>query len=246
MTLRTRRIAGSVVFVFAIVVAACGSSKPVTTSTTTQPSTSTTSSRASTTTATSTTTTPQAALSTALWPTAASSVRYHDPVAVARAFAINYLRFVNPVVGQFQQGDAHSGEVPIRATVEQASLGPATTMIVRQIGADGSWWVLGAATPNISLTQPVALATISSPVRLRGMSTAFEGTVQVSIRQDDVAKPLVESYLMGGSNRLGPFDASFTFAAPTSRYGAIVLYTISSANGHVTEATVIRVRLSST
>jgi hypothetical protein len=119
-----------------------------------------------------------------------------------------------------------------------------TTVIVRQI--DGSWWVLGAATPNIVLTQPAALTTISSPVQLRGTSTAFEATVNVSIREDDVTKPLVESFLMGGSNgQMGPFNASFTFPAPTHNYGAIVLYTISSANGNVAEATVIRVRLAS-
>jgi hypothetical protein len=118
-------------------------------------------------------------------------------------------------------------------------------VIVRQI--DGSWWVLGSATPNIHLTQPAALAKIRSPVRLRGTSTAFESTVNVSIRQDDIAKPLVESFLMGGANgEMGPFDASFAFDPPRSSDGAIVLYTISAANGHVAEATVIRVRLSST
>jgi hypothetical protein len=117
-------------------------------------------------------------------------------------------------------------------------------VIVRQI--DGSWWVLGAATPNIVLTQPATLATISSPVQLRGTSTAFEATVNVSIRQDDVAEPLVESFLMGGSNgQMGPFDAQFTFDAPTSSYGSIMLYTVSAANGNVAEATIIRVRLSS-
>ena len=156
----------------------------------------------------------------------------------------DYLQFVDPIVGQFRQGDARSGEVPIRAAAEGTSLGPVTTVIVRQI--DGSWWVLGAATPNIALTQPATLATINSPVRLRGTSTAFEATVNVSIRQDDATKPLVESTLMGGSNgQMGPFDASFTFAPPTSSYGAIVLTTISSASGHVADATVIRVRLSS-
>ena len=178
-----------------------------------------------------------------MWPTAASGVRYKTPVSVARTFALQYLHFVDPIVGQFQQGDAHSGEVPVRTTVENKSVGPTTTVIVRQI--DNAWWVLGAATPNIKLTQPAALAKISSPVRLRGTSTAFEATVNVSIRQDDVAKPLVDGVLMGGSNgQMGPFDASFTFATPTSSYGAIVLYTISPANGHVAEATVIRVRLS--
>jgi Immunoglobulin-like domain of bacterial spore germination len=251
MTVLTRRGVKSVLASFAIMVAACGSSnKSTTPSTTTSVSSTTTSSSqakstTTTTTAVTTTTSPQAGLSIAVWPTTASGIRYDGPVAVARAFALNYLHFVNPLVGQFQQGDARSGEVPIRTTVEGTALGPVTTVIVRQI--DGAWWVLGAATPNITLTQPATLATISSPVRLRGTSTAFEATVNVSIRQDAIAKPLVESFLMGGSNgQMGPFNASFTFARPTSSYGAIVLYTISSANGHVAEATVIRVRLSST
>jgi hypothetical protein len=238
MSVATHRIAASVMLGFSIVGAACSSSsKPATPSTT---------SAASTTTATSatTTTSPQAALSTAVWPTAASGARYNAPLAVARAFALDYLHFVDPIVGQFQQGDARSGEVPVRTPAEGTTPGPVTTVIVRQI--DASWWVLGAATPNIVLTQPATLATISPPVRLRGTSTAFEATVNVSIRQDDAAKPLVESFLMGGSNgQMGPFDASITFAAPTRSYGAIVLYTVSSANGHVAEATVIRVRLSS-
>jgi len=241
MTIATQRIVGSVMLGFLILVAACSSSSKPTT-----PSTTTSASASSTTTATSatTTTSPQAALSIAVWPTAASGDRYNAPKAVARAFALDYLHFVDPIVGQFRQGDVRSGEVPIRTTAEGTAPGPVTTVIVRQI--DASWWVLGATTPNIVLTQPAALATIGSPVQLRGTSTAFEATVNVSIRQDDAAKPLVESLLMGGSNgRMGPFNATFPFASPTSSYGAIVLYTISPANGHVAEATVIRVRLSS-
>jgi hypothetical protein len=163
-------------------------------------------------------------------------------VAAVRAFATVYLRFVAPIVGQFEQGDAHSGEVPIRAK----AAGPVTTVIVRQLGTDGSWSVLGAATPNIRLTEPTALATLTSPVRLRGSSSAFEATVQVSIRQDDSATALRDGFVMGGSLQMGPFDSTFTFATPTSRYGAIVLDTISPEDGHVTEATVIRVRFSPT
>jgi hypothetical protein len=241
MTIVTRRTAASVFVALATLVAACSSSsKP------TAPSTTTTSASVATTTPTttaaSTTTSPPVALSTAVWPTVASGVRYKTPVSAARAFALEYLHFVDPVVGQFQQGDARSGEVPIRTTVENKSIGPTTTVIVRQM--NGTWWVLGAATPNIRLTQPAALAQISSPVRVRGTSTAFEATVNVSVRQDDVAKPLVDGIVMGGSNgQMGPFNASFTFAKPTSSYGAIVLYTISPANGNVAEATVIRVRL---
>jgi hypothetical protein len=244
MTPAPRTVACSAIFALAVVIGACsGSSKsstPSTTPSTTAPSTTST----TTTVAAPTTALPSADLTIAVWPTVASRVRYHDPVALARAFATSFLRFVDPVVGGFRPGDAQSGEVPIRTTAgEQRSVGPVTTVLVRRIGRDGSWWVVGAATPNIRLTQPAALATIASPVRLRGTSTAFEGTVQVSIRQDDGTRPLVESALIGGANgRMGRFDASFRFAALSSRAGAIVLYTVSSATGDVVEATVIRVR----
>jgi Immunoglobulin-like domain of bacterial spore germination len=248
MTVMARRIAVALPILFAVAAAACGSStkqtNPANTTTSSAPAASSTSSSVtSSTVPATTTTTPQTALPTAVWPTAASNDRYNDPVIAARAFATGYMHFVNPIVGPFQQGDARSGEVAIRPV----SGGPITTVIVRQFGTDDSWWVLGAATPHINIAQPAAFATITSPVRLRGTSTAFEATVQVSIRQDDNSKALAESFLTGGANgQMGPFDATFRFARPTSRYGAVVLYNISSDNGHVLEATVIRVRLSPT
>jgi hypothetical protein len=146
---------------------------------------------------------------------------------------------VNPLVGAFAQGDARSGEVSIRAT----STGPRTTVLVRQLDTDGSWWILGSTTPNIQVSVPVPRAQVSSPVTLRGRSTAFEATVNVSIREDDHPTALAESFVMGGANgTLGPFDTAMNFTHPTSPNGAIVFYTVSSESGHVTEATVIRVR----
>jgi hypothetical protein len=237
MTFTARGLTLTLLVASVSVTAGCGSSGKKT-----LPAGTTTSSVAAsttTTTATTTTTSPSAPW-IAVWPTAASGDRYGDPVVAARAFATSYLHFVAPVVGPFQQGDSRSGEVPVRSK----STGPVTTILVRQLGTDGSWSVLGAATPNIRLTEPATLATISSPVRLRGSSSAFEATVQVSIRQDDVAKPLTEGFVMGGSLEMGPFDATFKLPAPASSYGAIVLDTISPETGHVSEATVIRVRLS--
>ena len=242
MTTRASPIPVSALFILALIVGACSSDTKRATPATTSPTTTTTTTPA--TVAPPTTAPRPVDISIAVWPTAASGVRFHEAGAVARAFATSYLHFVDPVVGQFRPGDAHSGEVPIRTHGENPSVGPITTLIVRQLGNDGSWWVLRAETPHIVLTQPAALARIGSPVRLRGNSTAFEANVQVSIRQDDVIKPMVESALMGGANgQMGPFDASFRFAAPTSRSGAIVLYTVSSATGNVLEATAIRVRL---
>ena len=50
-------------------------------------------------------------------------------MSAARGFATDYVGFTDPIVGEFQQGDARSGEVPVQATV----IGPITTVLVRQL-----------------------------------------------------------------------------------------------------------------
>jgi len=174
---------------------------------------------------------------TAVYPTAGSSVRFDTPSDAARGFAVDFVGFVDPVVGEFQQGDSQSGEIEIRPSTS----GPVTTVLVRRLG--DSWWVLGAATANIELQDPAALAQISSPVRLRGVSTAFEANVSVEIRDDGARRPLGDGFVMGGSmGEKGPFDGTVTFAEPSASMGAVVLYTTSMENGRVWEAAVVRVR----
>jgi hypothetical protein len=175
--------------------------------------------------------------STAVWPFASSATRYADPASAARGFATDYLGFTDPVVGEFRQGDARSGEVPLQAK----ATGPVTTVLVRQLG--DSWWVLGASTPNIELTSPAASATISSPVRLQGTSTAFEATVNAEVRVDGSTQPVGTGIVMGGANgQMGPFDGTVTFSQPSASAGAVLLYTLSSEDGSITEATVVRVK----
>ena len=188
--------------------------------------------------ASSTTTIPVAALQTAVWPTPASATRYATPVAAATGFATDYLHMVGPIAGGFRQGDSRSGEVPMQPSTD----GPVTTVLVRQLGADGTWWVLGAAATSITLSTPTWNAVVASPVTVRGMSVAFEGTVQVQVRADDTAAPVGQDSVIGGSTSMGPFSGSVAFVQPKSGSGAIVLLTISAKDGSIREATVVRVR----
>jgi hypothetical protein len=175
--------------------------------------------------------------STAVWPFVSSATRYADPASAASGFATDYLGFTRPVVGEFRQGDARSGEVPLQSK----ATGPVTTVLVRQLG--DSWWVLGASTPNIQLTSPAASATISSPVRLQGTSTAFEATVNTEVRADGSTQPVGTGIVMGGANgEMGPFDDTTTFDRPRASAGALVLFTRSAEDGSITEATVVRVK----
>ena len=177
---------------------------------------------------------------TAVWPFASQPLRFDDPAAAALSFAVEYLGFVGPVLGPFQPGDPSSGEVEVQPLAD----GPVTTVVLRQLPPDDSWWVLGASTPNLLLTSPAALDDIASPASLSGQSTAFEGTVNVQIRQDDTLEPLTRTFFTGGSmGEITPFSTVVTFDPPTAAAGAVVLATFSAEDGRLWEVTVVRVGL---
>ncbi len=196
------------------------------------PSTSTSQPSTTTTTAASTLDT-----STAVWPVASSSTRYAEPVDAARGFATDFVGIANPVLGEFRQGDTRSGEVDVQPFAN----GPVTTVLVRQL-SDDTWWVLGATTTNIQVTEPAALAVATSPMPLAGTSTAFEAQVNVEIREDGNTQPLGSGFVMGGGNGdFGPFQSTLTFTAPTQEFGAIIFFTVSPEDGGILEASVVRI-----
>lgn len=241
---RTRRWLYGAIALLAAVVVALGillvidsdDDEPVagpSSTTSTEPVATTTS---STTSSTSTTVAPPVDTTTAVFPTAGSSARFTDPLEVARAFASDYVGFADPVVGTFREGDSRSGEVPIKPS----ATGPETTVFVRQL--DSNWWVLGATTANIELTEPAALQTIGSPTTLRGRALAFEGTVVVELRADDRAEPIASTFVTGGGDQIRPFEGTLEFTPPAVDGGAIVLVTQSAENGQIWEASVVRTR----
>ncbi len=175
---------------------------------------------------------------TAIWPFASTVTRFGDPVTAAQAFATSYLGFVNPIVGGFRQGDSRSGEVPIQAS----PMGPVTTVIVREMTSDNSWWILGASCPDVVVTAPLTGSRISSPMVVRGRSTSFEAVVNVDVLEDGSSTPLVSDVVRGGSTGvLRPFSASISFPPPSSRAGALVFRILSAKDGRVVQASVMRV-----
>jgi hypothetical protein len=173
---------------------------------------------------------------TAVFPFATSDIRYDDPVDAARGFAVDFVGFTDPLIGEFMQGDARSGEVEVRPMAD----GPVTTVFVRQLGSDGTWWVLGSATANITADTPRAGDAISSPVAVSGRALAFEGAVNVEVRQDG-DRPLGSGVVTGGGDVARPFSGEIGFSAPSASHGAVVFLTRNEADGRVWEAAVLRV-----
>jgi len=116
---------------------------------------------------------------------------------------------------------------------------------VRQLGNDGTWWVVGAATANIEVDSPTALSAVTSPVTLKGRANAFEGNVNVAILVDGKPEPIVEGFVTGMMGEMGPFESAQEFPAPggqPGQLGSIVFRTLSAEDGSVWEAGVVRVR----
>ena len=199
---------------------------------------STTSTTSPATTSTSATTSTTGAASTAVWPPAGAAP-ISDPRAVATSFATDYLGMSEPVVGELQQGDSRSGEVEVRPRAD----GPVTTLLLRMLGSDPGWSVLGATTADIELTSPRALDEVADPVQLAGRALAFEGTVEVEVREDGRDDPLGSGFVTGGGDVMRPFAGEVRLAGePSAASGAIVLFTRSAEDGAVWSAWVIRVR----
>ena len=181
---------------------------------------------------------PAEDVSTAIWPWVDTDLRYVDPVEAALGFAADYLGFVDPIAGDFMAGDNRSGEVEIRTF----DGGPPTVVFVRQLTADDSWWILGAASGNITIDEPAALAEVTSPLTVSGTALAFEGTVDVQLRADGNGEPIFEGFVTGsGGPDPGPYSETFEFTSPGQTGGALVMLSLSSEDGSTLEASALRI-----
>lgn len=175
---------------------------------------------------------------TAIWPWFETDLRYADPVEAAVGFASDYLGFVDPIASQFMAGDSRSGEVEIRSV----DTGPATVVFVRQLTDDDSWWILGAASENITIDEPEALDEVTSPLTVSGTALAFEGTVDVQLRADGNGEPIFEGFVTGsGGPEPGPYSETFEFTSPGEIGGALVMLSLSSEDGSTLEASAMRI-----
>lgn len=177
---------------------ACGDDdEPTAGGTTTTSSTST--STTSTTTTTTTTTAPAEPVVAAVWP--AADVVFTTPEEAAEDFVSKALG-VPPVLGDFQQGDARSGEIEVFSPGEG---GGGTSIVrsrllLRQLGDQDGWFVIAAVNDNATITAPEAQAEVpAGTVTVEGRARGFEATVVVSGLVPGTTEPLDQVVTQGGA-----------------------------------------------
>ena len=175
---------------------------------------------------------------------------FTDPVATAREFAARYIGMSDPAVFAFSGAGADSGEVGVGLRIGEggssvADPRPTTFVLLRKVGRSGAWTAVGARAPTIEVDHPEQGGRLTSPARLTGRASAFEGTVNVFVRQDGMApgSSLGEAFVTGrGDGALGPFSGEVRFRPPSAPGGAVLFLELSAADGSPSRATVVRVR----
>jgi hypothetical protein len=186
------------------------------------------------TTATTTTVAP-APEQPAVWP--AADVVIDTPEAAAADFVERVLR-VPPVLGPFMAGDSRSGEIEVFSPGEG---GPGSSVVrslllLRQLGPDDGWFVLGAIEPMVSIDTPAAGATVpAGVVDVRGVARGYEATIIVAAYVAGVPDRITEPVIaMGGALETPePYQATIDLSGVPS--GTVVALVVRGDTGLETD-----------
>ena len=171
---------------------------------------------------TSTTAPPTPVPDDAVWPPPGSATTFTTPSRATTDFAGRFLGMTTSQVGAARVNGA-TATVELRAIGESGSpVGIFSLVSLRRVEGRG-WVVLGSAAPSIVVDQPTTGATVTSPLTVRGRTQAFEGTVEVEVRRDGALTPIGRSFGTGGGTEILPFEATVTFARPSTPRGTVVV-----------------------
>ncbi|MGH9138750.1 MAG: Gmad2 immunoglobulin-like domain-containing protein [Acidimicrobiales bacterium] len=196
-----------------------------------------------TTTELSTTTAPAVDDQPALWPAPGEVIA--DPIEVARSFYVDFLGQPEPSLGEFQEGDPTSGEVPVFGRTEGGEPGPLrSTLLLRRRGA--GWAVVRVASEAIVLEQAqVPTEALPGPITVSGRGRGFEGTllVRAVVAGEAGGEPLDQQFVTAGAlEELEPFAATVDVgAAASGSVVAILVFNESAIDGSIGDLAAIPV-----
>lgn len=151
---------------------------------------------------------------TAIW--SSTDERSSNPESAAIA-AVDDLLGITPVISSYMAGDNRSGEINVFSPSEGVWT-VRSTLLLRQMGADDRWSVLGAIGPGVVIAEP-ASGGVHAPgwLTVSGRARGYEGTVIVSARTAGDAPRLVDQVVVtaGSMDELEPFSAQLDLRLST-------------------------------
>lgn len=113
----------------------------------------------------------------AVWP--APGVTFDDPEAAAADFVSTVFGFAANL-GEFQAGDARSGEIEVKSPEEGGGTAVRSVLLLRQLGPDDGWYVLAAISGANTIDSPTSASQVpAGPLTVTGSGRGFEGLLVV-------------------------------------------------------------------
>lgn len=171
----------------------------------------------------------------AIWP--AADVLFDTPEQAAADFVSEVLG-VPPTLGEFQQGDARSGEIDLLSPGEGegSTTSPRGVLLLRQLGPSDGWFVIGVANDFASISSPSTGASVAAgPLTVEGVGRGFEGTLNVTAFVSGDADAELDSVIAtgGAMATAEPFSAELDLSAATP--GAVVALLVRGDTGLETD-----------
>ena len=168
----------------------------------------------------------------------------------ASAAAVAFIRELgmrDPVAATFRSTGDATAEVGVHPRTGESGrlLDKVTTLV--QLRRYTGWVVTGAKAINvIEVDQPLAFQRVRSPLMVSGLSSAFEGTVHVTVTEDrrGADRVLGRGFVNGGAAELAPFHGPIRFQRPSADTGWAVFSGDTGADSGIMSATAVRIRFS--
>jgi hypothetical protein len=171
----------------------------------------------------------------AIWP--AGNVVFRTPEEAAEDFVTEVLG-VPPVLGEFEEGDARSGEIEVLSPGEGGAATPVARgrLLLRRLGPEDAWFILAAVNDNASITSPESMAEVpAGALTIEGKARGFEANVVVrAFVAGDADAQLDQEITQGGAFETPePFTVSLDLSSASA--GDVVTLLVRGGTGLETD-----------
>jgi hypothetical protein len=171
----------------------------------------------------------------AVWP--AAGVVFESPEAAAEDFVRNVFDECH-LIGEFQQGDSGSGEIPVLGVGDAPCPGPPrggpplSRLLLRQLGPDDGWFVTAAVDESNSITVPAAGSAVpAGPLTVKGLGSGEESTINVEAFRAGDADAVLDHVIGVGASSGPPIPYTVTVALSAASPGDVIALKVEGGSG---------------
>lgn len=166
-----------------------------------------------------------------IWPMADEVLA--TPDEAARSFVGNVFK-VPPVFGEYRAGDSRSGEIDVLVGEQPTVV--RSTLLLRRLGPEAGWFVIGAINPHMTIASPNSGAVVpAGNLIVSGTARGFEAQVSVTAYvAGDSRQVISQRFVLAGSAETSePYAVELDLSSAES--GSVVMIVVKGGVGLETD-----------